>query len=180
MFFGTDKEKSDMKAKADEKPLRRRQTPSLISQGLRITGNMETEGEIQVDGVLEGDLKTGTLTVGETATVTGEIIADECIIRGRVTGRIRARSVLLTKTARVIGDIWHQDLAMEAGAFLEGHCKRIEFPPDPSKETAKIAAPTSPSLPPKTAAAVPLVTKDINKPQPKPADKLVTKKAVQY
>lgn len=168
MFFGTDKKENVEKpaTQKEERPI-----PSLISQGLRITGNLETEGEVQIDGVLEGDIKTGTLTIGETAVVIGEIIADKAIVQGKITGRIRARSVLLTKTARVIGDIWHQDLAMEAGAFLEGHCKRVEIPPVAKSQAA-------PEITRKPAEkAVPLVASD-NKPPAADKEALVTKKVV--
>ena len=188
MFFGTDK-KENVEKPAPQKE--DRPIPSLISQGVRITGNLETDGEVQIDGVLEGDIKTGTLTIGETAVVTGEIIADQATVRGKITGRIRVRSVLLTKTARVIGDIWHQDLAMEAGAFLEGHCKRVEIPPVAKSPAAPVKAAGAVAAPVKTdgAAAAPEITRrppeetlplvaSDNKPLAADKDKLVTKKAV--
>ncbi len=98
--------------------------PSLISNNLTVTGNMKTEGEIQIDGTIEGDVHCGALTVGEKASITGEIVADRIIVHGTVSGRIRARQVQLATTAHVIGDVYHDTLAIEAGAFLEGHCKR--------------------------------------------------------
>jgi len=54
-------------------------------------------------------------------------------VHGAVTGQIKARSVNLASTARVIGDILHQDLAIETGAFLEGHCKRMSEDPAQGK-----------------------------------------------
>ncbi|MDP6346699.1 MAG: polymer-forming cytoskeletal protein [Alphaproteobacteria bacterium] len=101
-----------------------RAAPSLISTDLSITGNLQTPGEVQLDGTVDGDVGCGKLMIGEKAMVSGEITADEVVVRGRVTGRIKARTVQLTKSAKVIGDIWHDTLAIEAGAYLEGHCKR--------------------------------------------------------
>jgi cytoskeletal protein CcmA (bactofilin family) len=98
--------------------------PSLISNNLTITGNMKTDGEIQIDGQIEGDVHCGALTVGEKATITGEVVADRIIVHGNVSGRIRARQVQLATTAHVVGDIYHDSLQIEAGAYLEGHCKR--------------------------------------------------------
>ena len=98
--------------------------PSLISNNLTITGNLKTDGEIQIDGQVEGDVHCGALTVGEKATITGEIVADRIIVHGNVNGRIRARQVQLATSAHVVGDIYHDTLQIEAGAFLEGHCKR--------------------------------------------------------
>ena len=100
-------------------------TPSIISFGVRVVGDLQSQGEVQVDGAIDGDIRVHTLLVGEEAHIIGEIVADTVIIRGSVKGQIKARSVELAKTANVIGDILHEDLAMETGAFLEGHCKRV-------------------------------------------------------
>jgi cytoskeletal protein CcmA (bactofilin family) len=45
---------------------------------------------------------------------------------GTVDGAVKAKSVVMAKTARVIGDIIHDSLAIEAGAFIEGNIKRLE------------------------------------------------------
>ena len=105
-----------------------RTAPSLISTDLEIAGNLQTPGEVQLDGTIEGDIVCGKLLIGEKAIVSGHIEADEVIIRGRVTGRVKGKNVHLASTARVVGDIWHDSLAIEAGAFLEGHCKRNDAP----------------------------------------------------
>ena len=100
--------------------------PSLLSTDLKIIGNLHSDGEIQVDGQVEGDIHSDVLIVGETAQVHGEINADSVRVHGSVTGQISARSVSLAKTAHVLGDILHENLAIEQGAILEGHCRRIE------------------------------------------------------
>jgi cytoskeletal protein CcmA (bactofilin family) len=100
--------------------------PSLLSTDLKITGDLVSQGEIQVDGQIDGDIHTDVLIVGETAQINGEISADTIRVHGYVTGQIKARSVSLAKTAHVLGDIQHESLSIEQGAFLEGHCRRIE------------------------------------------------------
>ena len=109
--------------------------PSIISADLKITGDLSSDGEIQIDGSVEGDIRTKTLLVGETALVKGEIHADLVRVHGRVDGQIKAQSVSLAKTAHVVGDVMHVDLSIETGAFLEGHCKRMEV--EPATPTAK-------------------------------------------
>ncbi len=99
--------------------------PSIISTDLKITGDLNSEGEVQIDGTVNGDIKTKTLLVGKTAVIKGEIVADAVRILGHVNGQIKARKVILAKTAHVVGDILHEDLSIETGAFLEGHCKRM-------------------------------------------------------
>ncbi|MGB0682856.1 MAG: bactofilin family protein [Magnetovibrionaceae bacterium] len=101
--------------------------PSLISTDLTVVGDLKSDGEIQIDGRINGDICSDSLLVGESAIVTGEIVADRVTVHGAVNGQIRARKVNLAKTARVVGDILHDSLAIETGAFLEGHCKRIEM-----------------------------------------------------
>ena len=76
------------------------------------------------DGIIEGDVTSRTLTVGEEANVEGSINADSVRICGRVSGEVKSASVVLAKTAKVEGDIVHQSLAIEAGAFIDGHCRR--------------------------------------------------------
>ncbi len=100
--------------------------PSIISAGLRIVGDLNSVGEIHVDGCVDGDIKSKTLLVGESAVIKGEIVAEIVSIHGTVNGQIKAQTVNLAKTAHVAGDILHENLSIERGAFLEGHCKRMD------------------------------------------------------
>jgi len=100
--------------------------PSIISADLRVTGNLKSDGDIQVDGHIEGDIDSATLTVGEGAHVKGHISCESVRVCGTVDGAVKAKSVVMAKTARVIGDIIHDSLAIEAGAFIEGNIKRLE------------------------------------------------------
>lgn len=100
--------------------------PSIISADLRVTGNLKSDGDIQVDGYIEGDIDSATLTVGEGAHVKGHISCESVRICGTIDGAVKAKSVVMAKTARVIGDIIHDSLAIEAGAFIEGNIKRLE------------------------------------------------------
>ena len=115
--------------KAKATPIPVRSVPSLVSTDLEITGDLKTPGEVQLDGTIEGDIACGKLMVGENACITGLVEADEVVIRGKIIGRVKAHSVELAKTAHVVGDIWHDTLAVDAGAFLEGHCKPNEAQP---------------------------------------------------
>ncbi len=109
----------------ESKPVVKSSPPSIISADLKIVGDLSSDGEIQIDGAVDGDIRTKSLLVGETAHIKGEIVADSVFVHGSINGLIKSRSVNLAKTAHVVGDILHEDLAIEAGAFLEGHCKRM-------------------------------------------------------
>ncbi len=104
----------------------RQGVPSLISQDMRITGDLVSDGDVQVDGTIDGNVKTDMLTVGEMAQMRGEIEADSVRVCGSVTGQIQARSVEIVKTAKVVADIIHETLSIEAGAFVTGNIKRAD------------------------------------------------------
>ena len=93
---------------------------SLVAEDVRITGNLESKGDLHLDGLVDGDLRVGMLVIGESGGVNGSIHADAVEVRGRVTGVICARRVKLWASARVDGDISHTELSIEAGAHFEG------------------------------------------------------------
>jgi cytoskeletal protein CcmA (bactofilin family) len=110
-----------------------RSAPSIISSDLIVLGTLTSTGDIQIDGRVEGDIRSGSVTIGEKANIEGEIVAEEVIIRGRVQGTIRARKVQLSGTCHVEGIILHEALAVEVGAFFEGQCRHSA---DPLSEAA--------------------------------------------
>ncbi len=103
-------------------------TPSVLSSDLTINGHVKTSGDVQVEGSIEGDIHAHLLTIGENATVKGEVVADDIVVTGRVVGRVRGLKVRLTSTARVEGDIIHKTIAIESGAHFEGSVQRQDDP----------------------------------------------------
>jgi len=102
--------------------------PSIISADMTMQGTVNSAGDIQIDGRLEGDVRSVGLVIGEKAEIYGEIFAEEVTVRGKVVGRICARKVLLAATSHVEGDILHEALAVETGAFFEGNCRHSDNP----------------------------------------------------
>ncbi len=110
--------------------------PSLLSPDLHVTGNMKTTGDINVEGTVEGDIRAHLLMIGESATIKGEVTADDVVINGRIVGRVRGLKVRLTSTARVEGDIIHKTIAIESGAHFEGSVQRQDDPLNPGAKAA--------------------------------------------
>ena len=110
--------------------------PSILSSDLNVQGNLLTEGDIQIEGNIEGDIRANLLTVGESAVVRGEVIADDVVINGRIIGRVRGLKVRLTSTARVEGDIIHKTIAIESGAHFEGSVHRNDDPLNSSSNSS--------------------------------------------
>ena len=134
---------SDFKASAPKaKP-----PASVLSSDLHVTGNMKTTGDIQVEGTVEGDIRAHLLTIGESATIKGEVTADDVVINGRIVGRVRGLKVRLTATARVEGDIIHKTIAIESGAHFEGSVQRQDDPLNPGRAAAPAAKPAAAPAP---------------------------------
>ncbi|MGR3484735.1 MAG: bactofilin family protein [Paracoccaceae bacterium] len=114
---------------------------STLSSDLMVKGNLKTTGDVVVEGQVEGDIRAHLLTVGEGATVKGEIVADDVVVNGRIVGRVRGLKVRLTSTARVEGDIIHKTIAIESGAHFEGSVQRQDDPLNTSAKPAPAAKP---------------------------------------
>ena len=132
---------------------------SVLSSDLTVTGNMKTTGDIQVEGTVEGDIRAHLLTVGEGATIKGEVIADDVVVNGRIVGRVRGLKVRLTSTARVEGDIIHKTIAIESGAHFEGSVQRQDDPLSTSGPGRTIGAAPASKAPPPSAATQPAAAK---------------------
>jgi len=119
--------------------------PSIIGEDLTITGNVTSKGEIQVDGEIQGDVQCGSLLLGDKSHINGCVIAEDVVVRGRVLGSIRGLRVTLQAQSHVEGDIYHQSLAIEQGAYFEGKSRRTDDPL--SAKADKPAAPSAPAAP---------------------------------
>jgi len=111
---------------SDSKAHLKAPVPSIISADMKIVGSINQGGDVQIDGIIEGDVASRSVTVSETATVRGSISAETVRVSGTVKGGVTGKAVTLTRTARVEGDIVHQELAIEPGANFEGHCRRVD------------------------------------------------------
>jgi cytoskeletal protein CcmA (bactofilin family) len=101
---------------------------SIIGPDLVITGNLHSEGEVEIEGEVQGDVEARRIVVGERAQVVGALIADEVVVRGGVQGQIRGNSVTFQATSRIEGDIFHKSLLIEQGALFEGRSRRSNDP----------------------------------------------------
>jgi cytoskeletal protein CcmA (bactofilin family) len=135
-------------------PKRARQlsAPSIISADLAVTGTLVSTGDIQIDGRVDGDVRSVGLVIGDRAEIHGEVFAEDVTVRGKVVGRIRARKVLLAATSHVEGDILHEAFAVESGAFFEGNCRHSD---NPLGDVQKSDAPRQPAAKPQEPVNAP-------------------------
>lgn len=116
---------------------------SIIGADLVLMGNAISKGEVQVDGEVQGDIHCASLLVGEQARIAGGIIAEDVVVRGKVMGSIRGLRITLQSNSHVEGDIFHQSLAIEQGAYFEGKSRRVE---DPIASPPKIDKPINEAI----------------------------------
>jgi cytoskeletal protein CcmA (bactofilin family) len=116
-------------------PAARAQT--LIDASVAIVGDLRSEGDVQLDGHICGNVECAQLIVGPDAAITGAVTAEELVVRGRITGTIRARTVILQESARIESDIVYGLLALDEGAQFEGSARRS---PNPLSDEAAATA----------------------------------------
>jgi cytoskeletal protein CcmA (bactofilin family) len=98
-------------------------SPSILSVDFQLSGNIRSDGEVHIDGVVTGDIYARRITVGASATITGSLEGEAITVSGTVHGLIKGGAVSLTRTARVYADITHGSLAIDAGALFDGNCR---------------------------------------------------------
>lgn len=112
---------------------------TVIGESTTITGNIESDGSVKVEGRIEGDIKAaGDVAILVNAVVKGNIWCENMLLAGTVNGNVYARNNLhLESTARLKGDIELNNLVADEGAVFEGNCKRVEPPADENKNREK-------------------------------------------
>lgn len=112
--------------RADATAFRPKDAPSNIAAGLKITGKVASDGVIRVEGVVDGNIECAELTIGPGGRVDGQVTAASVHVLGRMTGTIHAKAVRIGSTARVTGEVIHESLTIEAGAYLDGYYRPVD------------------------------------------------------
>jgi cytoskeletal protein CcmA (bactofilin family) len=124
-------------------------TFSFIGAEVSVTGDIDTPGQLHVDGKVTGDIRCGSFSQGESGAVSGNIVAGEARLAGLIDGTVEAGILTLEPTARVTGDILYETLTIATGAQIEGRFKRRKGTDDGSKG-AKLAAAAAKAAPAKS------------------------------
>jgi cytoskeletal protein CcmA (bactofilin family) len=111
---------------------------NIIGIGTKITGDVNSNGDIRVDGSLNGKLITkGKVVIGEPGKIKGEINCKNSDVEGSIEGKIMVSELLSLKAkARIHGDIIAAKLAIEPGCQFTGNCDMTALS-HPDGETAQ-------------------------------------------
>lgn len=112
--------------------------PSIVSSDLLVAGDLVSEGAIEVEGRIEGNINCQHVTVHQGGLVKGDLISETVHVNGQVDGLIKSKHVRLSQYARVVGVIIYETLSVEDGAYVDGQCKNMDSLSDAEKEDGKI------------------------------------------
>ena len=107
---------------------------AILGNGAKFTGKITNAKSIEINGVVQADLITEKVTIGNTGNFKGAVKSDLVVIAGEYEGKMKADSIWLTESSRISGEIHYKSLQMDRGAAL--NC-RVVHNWDNKKDQAK-------------------------------------------
>lgn len=102
--------------------------PSIISENTKINGDIISNGIIHIDGKVEGDVSCDELVIGLKGSLIGSVNVNNLHLYGVLQGKANVNKLFVAKTAKLLGDATHNSIAIEPGAYIDGHCIRSGAP----------------------------------------------------
>ncbi len=96
---------------------------TIIGESVHVKGNFESNGNIMINGILEGEIKTkGSILIGEKSRINANIEAEEMFTKGHITGNLKINGYLsIGESALILGDIECSQISIEKGATINGN-----------------------------------------------------------
>lgn len=102
--------------------------PTIVSENTKLKGDIISDGIVHVDGHVDGDVSCDELIIGVKGAVVGAVNAKSLQLYGTLSGKAAADNLFIAKSAKLIGDATHNTIAIEPGAYIDGHCMRMGSP----------------------------------------------------
>lgn len=108
---------------------------TIIGPSVKVEGNFRGEGNVHVDGIVQGSLKTNhNLNVGVEAKIRAEVEAENLFLAGEIKGNVKINGkTQLTRSAKIFGNLETKLLLVEEGAIINGKCTMIHEQPSVSE-----------------------------------------------
>lgn len=105
---------------------------TMIGDGVELDGDFSAPGSVRIDGKVNGNVfVAGTLIVGSTGVITGDVTADTVVMGGEIVGNVEAaKRAELTGTAKLLGDITTSVIVIDENAVFQGKCNMNQTVPD--------------------------------------------------
>lgn len=109
---------------------------TIIGPSIKIKGNFHGQGNMIIEGIVEGSVKTiNRLLIRNKAKITASIEAKEIQVGGEVRGNIKVKGYLeITSTAKIFGDIETSEISIERGAVINGKINMVKEVKDHDKK----------------------------------------------
>lgn len=116
-----------------------KEAETIIGPSIKVKGNFHGEGNIIIEGIVEGSVKTNqSLLVGNKAKISASINAKTATVGGEVTGDINIKGYLeILNSAKIFGNIVASQLSIEKGAIINGRCEMLSPQKDKKIESKK-------------------------------------------
>ena len=119
---------------------RERIKTTLVGEGIRLVGDLEGDGEIEILGVVEGSVTCSRLVIGLGGLVKGEVTANEAQVKGDFQGRMEVRLLVGGPTGSLSGEVRYQEMSISTGCLITGHLEQTPSKKDSSgtRKSAKV------------------------------------------
>ncbi len=94
--------------------------PSILSADLHIVGDIDGDGEVHLEGRIDGNVNCERLTVGRSGHIKGKVNCQHAHVQGNLVGSLSSNNVELTESANVVGDVSHERISIDSGAVING------------------------------------------------------------
>ena len=113
----------------------KKNTLSIITQGIDFTGEVNTEGDIHIDGNMKGTIKANEVVIGHNGTFEGEIISNILVVNGKIKGKFNIKNLNIRKEGVLSGKAKYLNVTIESGGKVLGELGLGKVP--------KVISPTS-------------------------------------
>ena len=98
----------------------KKNTLSIITQGIDFTGEVNTEGDIHIDGSMKGTIKANEVVIGHNGNFEGEIISNDLIVNGKIKGKFNIQNLSIRKDGTLSGKAKYLNVTIESGGKVLG------------------------------------------------------------
>jgi cytoskeletal protein CcmA (bactofilin family) len=121
----------------DQREIKEATASSMIGADIVVTGNIEAEVDLQIEGRVNGDVRCATLILGEHSCVNGNVYAQRVRVSGTIEGSVETRDLAVEATARVSGQITYERLRVANGGIVEGSMT-VKVSEEPLAEASRL------------------------------------------
>ncbi|MFH1207214.1 MAG: polymer-forming cytoskeletal protein [Patescibacteria group bacterium] len=108
--------------------IQNKEIETIIGPSVKVEGNFKGDGNVTVEGVVQGSLKTNhTLKIGNSARVKAEVEAANLLLSGEIRGNVKiSEKATLLRSAKIFGNLDTKILSVEEGAIINGKCTMVK------------------------------------------------------